>query len=109
MLNLTSARTRLENALVELEDRLTHIARDLSDTPDRDWEEQAIDIENEESLEHQAALVEAEIASVRRALRRVHDGTYGECVQCGEAIAPARLEARPEAALCIECARRFEG
>ena len=109
MLNLTSARTRLENALVELEDRLTHIARDLSDTPDRDWEEQAIDIEDDESLERQAALVEYEIASVKRALRRIDDGSYGECVKCGEAIAPARLEARPEAALCVGCARPLEG
>ena len=108
MLNLTSVRTRLEHALEELEDRLTHIVRDLSDIPDRDWEEQAIDIEDDESLERQAALVEYEIASVRRALARINDGTFGECVKCGETIAPARLEARPEAALCIGCARRLD-
>ena len=105
MPDLETARSRLQSALTELEARLTHIARDLSDTPDRDWQEQAIDIEDDEALEHQAALVEAEIASVKRALARIADGTYGECVRCGEPIAPARLEARPEAALCIDCAR----
>ena len=103
--NLINARTRLQHNLAELEGRLTNIARDLSDTPDRDWEEQAIDIEDDEALEHQAALVENEITSVKRALGRLNDGTYGTCVQCGEQIAPERLEARPEAALCIACAR----
>ena len=98
-------RSRLQDSLAELEVRLTNIARDLSDTPDRDWDEQAIEIEDDEALEHQAALVEQEIASVKRALGRLIDGTYGNCVRCGEPIAPERLKARPEAALCIACAR----
>lgn len=99
-----TAKPRLEAALAELEARLTNISRDLSEPPDQDWAELAIEMEDDEALEHQAALVEREIASVRRALRRIEDGTYGACVRCGEEIAPARLEARPEAALCIDCA-----
>ncbi len=108
MPDLATARSRLQSALTELEDRLTHIARDLSDTPDRDWDEQAIEIEDDEALERQAALVEKEITSVQRALKRIADGTYGECVRCGGKVAPARLEARPEAALCIDCARLMQ-
>jgi RNA polymerase-binding transcription factor DksA len=46
---------------------------------------------------------------VKRALARIADGTYGECVRCGGDIAPARLEARPEAALCIDCAKVVTG
>lgn len=99
-----AAKSRLEAALAELEARLTNISRDLSEPPDQDWAELAIEMEDDEALEHQAALVEREIASVRRALGRIEDGTYGACVRCGEEIAPARLEARPEAALCIDCA-----
>ena len=105
MTDLAAARHRLQTSLTELEARLTNIARDLDQPPDRDWNEQAIEIEDDEALEHQAALVEKEIASVQRALGRVEDGTYGACVRCGEAIAPERLDARPEAALCIDCAR----
>ena len=108
MPDLAAARSRLQASLTELETRLTNIARDLSDVPDRDWEEQAIEVEDDEALEHQAALVEQEIESVKRALARINDGTYGQCVRCGEEIAPARLEARPEAALCIDCARKAE-
>ncbi len=35
------------------------------------------------------------------ALARLDDGTYGTCVDCGEQIAAARLEVRPEAARCL--------
>src|SRR5262245_57917151 len=45
------------------------------------------------------------LASVFSALRRVADGTYGRCATCGGAIASARLEAFPEEAQCIDCAR----
>lgn len=105
MPHLAAAKTRLEASLAELEGRLATITRDLSKPPNRDWDEQAVEQEDDEALEHQAVLVQKEIASVRRALSRIEDGTYGTCVRCGEAIAPERLEARPEAALCIDCAR----
>lgn len=105
MPDTTEVRARLEAALAELEARLTTLARDLSEPADPDWNEFAVEQEDDEALEHQAALVEKEIASVRRALSRIADGTYGTCVACGEKIGPERLQARPEAALCINCAR----
>lgn len=46
------------------------------------------------------------IAEVDAALTRVAAGTYGVCTACGYPIDPARLEARPDAALCIACASR---
>lgn len=42
---------------------------------------------------------------VDRALERVAMGSYGTCVRCGRPIGEARLEARPAASLCIDCAR----
>ena len=39
------------------------------------------------------------------ALERVATGDYGICRRCGRAIDPARLDARPGAALYIDCAR----
>jgi len=38
------------------------------------------------------------------ALARVADGTYGECLDCGEDIPEKRLELDPTAPLCISCA-----
>ena len=40
---------------------------------------------------------------VDAALARLDDGTFGMCLRCGKPIAPARLEALPWAAHCIEC------
>ena len=104
MTDLTAAKARLEAMLGELETRLAHIAADLDEPADADSGERAVQQEDDAALEAQAALIEGEIASVRRALERVAAGTYGECVSCGEPIVPGRLAARPEAALCIDCA-----
>ena len=102
----TAAKARLEAQLVELKGREERIAQDLAVPLNPDSSEQAVEMEDDASLEGQAALIAREIASVKRALTRIEDGTYGECVRCGEEIAVKRLEARPEAALCIECARK---
>ena len=77
---------------------------DVGEEPDADSSERAVQMEDDEALEGQAAVISNEIASVRRALERIEAGTYGECVKCGEPIAEGRLQARPEAAMCIECA-----
>lgn len=109
MPDTAAAKARLEAQLAELEARQARIAEDLSEPLNPDSSEQAIEMEDDASLEGQGALVAKEIASVKRALARIEDGTYGECVRCGEDIAAARLEARPEAALCIDCARITTG
>ena len=108
MPDTAAAKARLEAQLAELEARQSRIAEDLSEPLNPDSCEQAVEMEDDASLEGQGALVAREIASVKRALARIEDGIYGECVRCGEDIAPARLEARPEAALCIDCARAAE-
>ena len=108
MPDTTAAKARLEAQLAELVERQERIAADLAEPLSADSAEQATEKEDDAALEGQGVLVEREIASVRRALARIADGTYGECVRCGEEIAPARLEARPEAALCIDCARQAE-
>lgn len=47
----------------------------------------------------------AEIARIDAALGRVDDGSFGECLRCGENIGDKRLEIDPAATLCIDCAR----
>ena len=46
----------------------------------------------------------AELARIDAAVQRIDAGTYGDCLSCGEEIAPGRLEADPAASLCIACA-----
>ena len=50
----------------------------------------------------------ADLTEVDLALARMRDGTYGECVDCGEPIAPARLDAYPTAQRCISCQGAYE-
>jgi len=50
----------------------------------------------------------AELRAVEEALRRIEAGTYGTCSECGEPIAPERLEAVPHAARCAPCESREE-
>ena len=45
------------------------------------------------------------IHELQEALRKMDEGSYGLCEGCGGWIAIARLEQRPEAVLCGECAR----
>ncbi len=106
MPNTLAAKARLETQLSELEGRRSRIAGNLDEPLSRDTSEQAIEMEDDQSLEAQAILITREIASVKRALARIDSGTYGECVRCGSEIAPKRLEARPEAALCFSCASK---
>ena len=46
------------------------------------------------------------VAEVESAIRRLEDGSYGNCESCGEPIATARLEALPATRLCVTCAGR---
>jgi DnaK suppressor protein len=45
---------------------------------------------------------------VEAALDRIEAGEFGECQGCGEDIEPRRLEAQPEAPLCLDCQSRRE-
>jgi DnaK suppressor protein len=67
-----------------------------------------------DAMQAQAMSVEAkrrreiELSRIKTALKRIEDETYGECLECAEMIAVARLEHNPSAPLCIKCAERNE-
>jgi DnaK suppressor protein len=50
----------------------------------------------------------AELSEIDAALARMDTASYGECVDCGEPIAPARLAAYPTATRCLECQQTYE-
>ena len=49
------------------------------------------------------------LRSVRAALRRIHDGSFGTCIECDWAISPKRLAAVPWAPRCIQCQNAADG
>jgi DnaK suppressor protein len=50
----------------------------------------------------------AELEAVEAALGRIASHTYGQCIDCGEAIALARSQVSPEVARCLNCQVVFE-
>ena len=73
-----------------------HMVETATVTVDRE-----IDYTLEENSEHLLAEIDA-------ALKRIEDGAYGICVNCGQEIAEERLAAIPWATHCIDCKRLEE-
>ena len=94
---------RLQTRKRELNARLGRIESDLERTPDKDLEDQAIELENDEVLEEMGTVGLEELRAIDAALDRIKAGTYGICAKCGTPISEARLEAVPQAALCEDC------
>ena len=97
-------RTWLEDRLTELTTRIEEIEQELESHNSRDWEELALEREEDEVLESMGTTSQAEIAKIRAALKRMDEGEYGYCVQCGTKIAEARLDVLPYTPLCAACA-----
>ena len=43
------------------------------------------------------------LRDVKASLRRIHDGSFGTCIECESVISPRRLAAVPWASRCIQC------
>lgn len=105
---MTTGQERRAAALRErlgvLERRLDTVDESLHEPHSKDWEEAAVEQEGDEVLEDLGRAGQAEIARIRAALKRIEEGTYGECVRCGEEISPDRLDLVPETPFCRRCA-----
>jgi DnaK suppressor protein len=108
-------RKRLERERVMAASRLRQLGGSItleeSATPaDSVWDEadhiQASE-QREMGLLSRERLVE-KIERLTAALKRMDEGSYGTCVECGKSIAPARLKAIPEVATCVACQEKIE-
>ncbi len=109
---LLEERERVERAIANLRDDHPGSADDeveeVEGPSDNHLAENAtatLDREIDFTLEENSGQVLAEIDA---ALKRIDDGTYGTCTNCGKQIAEERLEAYPWASLCIDDARQAE-
>lgn len=90
----------------ELQQKLAEIQRRLSTETAEGETDTAHEWGNAEVREGLAREASDELDTVQAALARLQAGTYGVCTSCGESIGTKRLEAIPEALLCITCAER---
>ena len=106
---LQEERERIEG-LMQAEEQRRSV---LSDTADQERygnhpaDEGGETFEKEKSLALQSNL-EVILDEVDHALRKLDSGTYGRCDECGNEIPYERLEARPQATLCIQCKSKVE-
>jgi DnaK suppressor protein len=91
----------------ELEGRYAAIQKDVrhEESPlDSDFEEQAVENQNEQVLDTLSEEARQQLALIDAALERLDNGSYGRCVECGNDIGDERLAAVPYADRCIDCA-----
>ena len=101
--HLESERKHLLEELEQLEANARPIEVRREGSPFGKREEEATEsFELEKRLAWEKQIKE-HLAEVEHALRKFEEGTYGLCDSCGQPIAPERLEALPQANLCMNC------
>jgi RNA polymerase-binding transcription factor DksA len=103
-MGIESRKAQLEARLAELNRRVGELEDELDDPVSDEPEEQAIDIQQDEVREDLGEVAVQEIRMIEAALDRIANGRYGICVNCGEKISVARLDALPATPLCADCA-----
>ena len=87
-----------------LEKRVDTIHEHARDPLEADSSEQAAQLGNVAVVAALETEAVQEIVDIDIALRRLDEGSYGICTNCGEYISKERLEARPASAECVDCA-----
>lgn len=106
----TKIRKQLENERQRLLEELENLQTNVPSSEERregspfgKREEEAtetLELEKRLALENRTR---QELAGIEHALDKFAKGTYGLCNNCGKPIAPERLEALPQASLCVNC------
>ena len=106
---------RLDARLAELEHTRAALRRSGSGMRDTELSnfdnhpgDQGSELHDEELDETTEIFLQGEERQIAAARRALAAGTYGTCSDCGTEIPAPRLEARPEATLCIDCQRHHD-
>ena len=117
--SLNMEKKKLEQFKKRLEDRQQELRRAVNRTAqdgrEADVDAAAADIADraassytKEFLFHQSNNDRQLLQMVEGALARIREGSFGQCISCGEDINPKRLEAVPWTRFCIECQEKME-
>lgn len=106
---MTDRKSELETLKADLEVRLEryHAHQNREGGPlEKDSEEQAAQVENDQVVDSLEGETRAELAQIAHALTRIEDGAGDQCELCGGDIDPRRLQVLPYTTVCINCADR---
>ena len=101
---VASLRADIAKAIHDIAEGLNGSVRDAGDD-EADAGSKAFEREHELALTQNARDL---LDQGERALGRIDAGTYGICESCGQPIGKARLQAFPQATLCVTCKQRQE-
>jgi DnaK suppressor protein len=114
----TMDKKRLEQFKKKLEERQQELRRVVTRTEQdgrdadsevaQDIADKAANSYNKEFLFHQSNSERQVLQMVESALDRIRQGSFGQCVSCGEDINSKRLEAVPWTRYCIACQEKLE-
>ena len=109
------AEARLRERAEEIARQRARIADDgdgMRDSELADYDQhpadQGTETHDQELNETREIMLADEARTVEVAQQRLAEGTYGTCIDCGNEIPEARLEANPEAIRCIDDQNRYE-
>jgi RNA polymerase-binding protein DksA len=105
---LLALRARLQGDMTQMEDNaLNKDHNKTTSMPNHMAELASGNFDQELSLSLLGSEKDA-LDQIDGALKRIEDGSFGECEECGMKIPKARLEAIPYAVLCVQCASQRE-
>jgi len=108
---LEAFKKRLETRQLDLRrtvSRTQQDGRSADEDTAQDIADKAASSYNKEFLFHLSNADRQLLQMVENALARIREGSFGECVSCGNDINPKRLEAVPWTRHCIECQEKLE-
>jgi DnaK suppressor protein len=106
---------RLKKEKTELLEKIEQLRAQGQPSPERkegspfgkreEGADEASELEKRLALERR---LEESLKEVEHAIEKYEAGTYGLCDSCGQPIERARLEAMPQASLCMKCKAQQE-
>src|SRR5215210_2700257 len=91
------------NQLLNMVERTEDYGREADREVSQDPADKASNSYTKELLFSQSTNERNTLKLIEEAIARVQDGSFGECLNCGEDIQPKRLDAIPWAPYCIKC------
>ncbi len=104
MTDMDARKAQIEARRHELLARMTWIEQELDSHGSPDWDDNATEHEEDETLEALGRAAQRELPVLDAALARIAAGEYGFCVKCGAEISAERLDLLPGTPFCRNCA-----
>ena len=95
---------RRRDLLNEVQDKIRDVRSDSGKERDVLDQGESSEVDIQDDIEFALIQMKSEtLNKINEALRRLDEGTYGNCFECDEEIAEARLRALPFAVRCKDC------